>query len=91
MLNYTVCEVEFSDGKVKEYVTNVIAENMLTRVNFEGFTTTMIEEIINYDRDETTAAHMKDKYVKTYSNQRRLRKSTAVWKMWVLWKDRTES
>eukprot|EP00957_Ditylum_brightwellii_P177584 13526412-Ditylum_brightwellii.AAC.1 len=37
---------------------------MLTQVDYEGFTTTMMEEIINHDRDENTAANIKDKYVK---------------------------
>eukprot|EP00957_Ditylum_brightwellii_P203527 15335063-Ditylum_brightwellii.AAC.1 len=40
MLNSTVYEVEFLDGKVKEYAGNVIAKNMLTQVDFEEFTTT---------------------------------------------------
>eukprot|EP00957_Ditylum_brightwellii_P030317 2296053-Ditylum_brightwellii.AAC.1 len=45
MLNSAVYEVEFPGGKVKEYAANVIAKNMLTQVDFEGFTTTMIEGI----------------------------------------------
>eukprot|EP00957_Ditylum_brightwellii_P196209 14950317-Ditylum_brightwellii.AAC.1 len=77
MLNSTVYKLEFPDREVKEYAANVIAENMLTQVNYEGFTTTMMEEIINHDRDENTAVHIRDKYVKTYLNQRRLQKSTA--------------
>eukprot|EP00957_Ditylum_brightwellii_P209841 15363496-Ditylum_brightwellii.AAC.1 len=64
---------------------------MLTQVDYEGFTTTMMEEIIDHDRDENTAVHVKDKYVKTYSNQRRLRKSTPGWKLQILWKDKSES
>ena len=31
--NSMICEVEFSDRKVKEYVANVIAENMLSQVD----------------------------------------------------------
>ena len=91
MLSSTIYEVEFPDGEVKDYAANVIAENMLTQVDYEGFTTTMMEGIIDHDRDENTAVHIKDKYVKTYSNQRRLRKSTAGWKLQILWKDKSES
>eukprot|EP00957_Ditylum_brightwellii_P053513 4055468-Ditylum_brightwellii.AAC.1 len=40
---------------------------------------------------ENTTVHMKDKYVMTYSNQRRLRNSTAGWKLQILWKDKSES
>eukprot|EP00957_Ditylum_brightwellii_P211595 15366351-Ditylum_brightwellii.AAC.3 len=60
-------------------------------VDFEGFTTTMMEGIIDNERDEKTTAHMKDKCVRTYSNQRRPRNSTKGWKLQILWKDKSES
>eukprot|EP00957_Ditylum_brightwellii_P091237 6946429-Ditylum_brightwellii.AAC.1 len=60
-------------------------------MDFEEFTTTMIEGIMDHDRDETTAVHIKDKYVKTYSNQNYLRKTTAGWKLQIQWKDKSES
>eukprot|EP00957_Ditylum_brightwellii_P034411 2610571-Ditylum_brightwellii.AAC.1 len=40
--NSTVYEVEFPEGEVN-------AKNMLMQVDFEGFTTTMMEEIIDHD------------------------------------------
>eukprot|EP00957_Ditylum_brightwellii_P142780 10879341-Ditylum_brightwellii.AAC.1 len=64
---------------------------MLTQVDYEGFITTMMEGMIDHDRDENNAVHIEDKYVKTYSNQRRLRKSTVEWKLQILWKDKSES
>eukprot|EP00957_Ditylum_brightwellii_P160779 12240145-Ditylum_brightwellii.AAC.1 len=91
MLKSTVYRVEFPGGEVKEYAANAIAENMLMQVDFEGFTTTIMEGIIDHDRDKNTAVHIKDKYVRTYSNQRRLRKSTSGWKLQILWKDKSES
>eukprot|EP00957_Ditylum_brightwellii_P054478 4127747-Ditylum_brightwellii.AAC.1 len=91
MLNSTVYEVEFPDGKVKEYAVNVIAKKMLMQVDFEGFITTMIKGIMGHDRDETTDVHIKDKCVETYSNQNRLRKTTSGWKLQVIWKDNSES
>eukprot|EP00957_Ditylum_brightwellii_P065317 4954142-Ditylum_brightwellii.AAC.1 len=51
MLNSMIYEVEFSAGKVKDYARNVIAENMLTQIGYEGFTTTMMEVIIDYVKD----------------------------------------
>eukprot|EP00957_Ditylum_brightwellii_P023635 1783714-Ditylum_brightwellii.AAC.1 len=62
---------------------------MLKHVDFEGFTATMIEGIIDHDRDERTAVHKKDKYVRTYSNQRRQGNFTAGWKLQILWNDKT--
>eukprot|EP00957_Ditylum_brightwellii_P052013 3945376-Ditylum_brightwellii.AAC.1 len=60
MLNSTIYKVEFPDVEVKEYAANMIAKNMLTQVDYEGFTTTMMDGIINHDRDENTAAHIRD-------------------------------
>ena len=49
MLNSMIYEIEFPDGQVKEYAANVIAENMLTQVDSEGYyATTMLEAIIDH-------------------------------------------
>eukprot|EP00957_Ditylum_brightwellii_P188268 14332330-Ditylum_brightwellii.AAC.1 len=50
----------------------------------------MIEGIIDLDKNEKVAVHIKEMYVQIYSNQRRLRKSTEGWKLKVLWKDNSE-
>eukprot|EP00957_Ditylum_brightwellii_P093216 7098062-Ditylum_brightwellii.AAC.1 len=60
MLNSTIYKVKFLDGEVKDYAANVITENMLTRVDYEGFTTTMMKGIINHDRNENTTVHIRD-------------------------------
>ena len=90
-LNSVVYEIEFPDGQVKEYVANVIAENMLTQVDSKGFAVTMMEGIIDYKRDEATAVPKSDKYVETKRGHRRLQKTTAGWKLLVLWADGSES
>ena len=48
ILNSMTYKVEFIDGKVREYLANVIEENMLSRVDSEGFSTTMMEWIVDY-------------------------------------------
>ena len=50
-LNSMTYEVEFLDGQVQEYSANVIAENMLTRVDSEGFSTTLMEGIVDCHKD----------------------------------------
>ena len=47
-LNSMIYEVEFPDGQVKEYAANVIAENMLTQVDAEGYLTMMLKNIIDF-------------------------------------------
>ena len=84
-------EVEFVDGQVQEYSANVIAENMLTRVDSEGFSTTLMEGIVDCHKAESVAVTKVDKYVYTKSGQWHLRKMTAGWDMLVRLKGQTES
>ena len=60
-LNTMIYEVEFPDGTLKEYAANVIAENMLTQVDSDGFSLTMLEGIIDYRKDESQAVSKADK------------------------------
>ena len=91
VLNSIIYDVEFPDGTIKEYSANVIAENMLSQVDSDGFSMTVMEGIINHQMDETTAVHKDDRYIVTPSGQRRLRKTTIGWKLLVKWKDGSES
>ena len=36
------------DSQVQEYAANLIAENMLTQVDTDGFSTTLMEGIVDY-------------------------------------------
>jgi len=91
ILNSIIYEVELPDGQIKEYAANVIAENMLSQVDSEGNSTTLIQAIVDYKKDEATAVPKSDKWVITRRGQRRLRKSTAGWKLLVQWKDGSET
>jgi hypothetical protein len=87
MLNTIMYEVEFPDGQLKEYAANVIAKNMLTQVDSDGFSLTMMEAIIDHRKDETVAVPMADKYLTTPSGQKRLQKTTVGWSLLVKWAD----
>ena len=52
-LNSLGYEAKFPDGYVKEYSANIIAENMLTQVDSYGYSLTMINAIIDYERDDS--------------------------------------
>jgi hypothetical protein len=90
ILNSIVYDVEFPDGQVKEYAANIIAENMLSQVDSEGYSTSLIQGILDYKKDEATAVPKSDKWVVTSRGHRRLRKSTAGWKLLVQWTDGVE-
>jgi hypothetical protein len=90
-LNTMIYEVEFPDGQIKEYAANVIAENMLTQVDSDGFSLMMMEAITDYRKDEATAINKTDKYLTTPSGQKRMRKTTIGWTLLVKWADSSET
>jgi hypothetical protein len=91
IMNSIVYEVEFPDGELREYATNILAEKMLSQVDYEGQNIMLMRDIIDYKKDEAMAVPIKDKYLTTKSGQRRLRKTTQGWSFLVSWKDGTES
>ena len=90
-LNLIMYEVELVDGRIKEYRVNIIAEKMLTQVDSDFFSQTLMEGIIDYKHDDLIATPKAEKYITTGSGQRRLWKTTAGWKLLVKWKDESES
>ena len=90
-LNSMLYDVEFPNGTVKEYSANVIAENMITQVDSDGFTITTMKVIIDHEKDETTAISKQDMYITTSRGQRRLKKTITGWKLLVEQMDGSES
>ena len=82
-MNSIIYDVEFPDGTIKEYSTNVIAENMLSQVDSDGFTVTVMEGIIDHKVDANNAVQKVEKYISTHSGQKKLRKTTTGWKLLV--------
>ena len=68
-------EVEFIDSQVKEYEANIIAENMLSQVDSDGYSLMLMEGIV--------AVSMEDKYIMTMTGQQRLMKTMARWDLLV--------
>ena len=89
VLNSMTYDVEFSDGAIREYAANVIAENMFAQVDTEGHMHTILDGILDFRKSEN-ATPMAKKYVQTSSGQRRMRKSTAGWQLLIAWKDGSE-
>ena len=50
MLNYMIYEVYFPRGQVKEYETKVITKNMLSQVDNKGYSFTIVDSIVDYNR-----------------------------------------
>ena len=86
-----IYEVDFDDGHVKEYSTNTIDDNMLTQVDSDGFTLTMMTGIIDYWKDVETSVTKDGKYIATKCGQKNIRETTVVWQLMVQWRDQSES
>ena len=89
-LNTMTYDIEFPDGQVKEYGANIIAENMLTQVDSDGYSLSLIDSIIDHQRDSSQAIPIEDKHITTKSGQKRLRKTTKRWKLLIKWKDKSK-
>ena len=90
-LNTITYDVEFPDGQVKEYGTNIIAENMLTQVDLDGYSLSLMDSIIDHQRNPSQAIPIEDKYITTKSRQKWLRKTTKGWKLLIKWKDKSKA
>eukprot|EP00957_Ditylum_brightwellii_P081433 6194205-Ditylum_brightwellii.AAC.1 len=60
MMNMMIYNVEFSDGQVREYAANIITENMLTQVDTDGYTKTLMDSIVDYKKDDGVAMAKSD-------------------------------
>lgn len=64
---------------------------MITQVDSDGYSKSMMQAIIDYEKDPAKAVPKEDKYVVTKRGNKRLRITTSGWKLLVQWKDGTES
>ena len=90
-LNSVVYEVEFKDGQVKEYAANVIAENMMSQVDIDGYSVTRVKAVVDHRKDPEVAVAKEDGYVTTKSGIKRPRKTTKGWQLMMQWGDDSES
>ena len=60
-LNSIMYAVELADGTIKEYGANIIAENMITQVDSNGFSLMLMEGIIDFKHDNLIATPKTEK------------------------------
>ena len=54
LLNTFLYDVEFLDGEVRRYAVNIIAENVLSRCDADGFYTNVMVTVLYHKRDGTS-------------------------------------
>jgi hypothetical protein len=87
ILDTQTYEVEFPNGQVAKYSANVIAENMYTQCNAEGNQYLLLNEIVNWQQDNSKAIKIEDKYVYSYNGNHHYCKMTKGWMLCVKWND----
>jgi hypothetical protein len=91
ILDTRVFEVQFSDGYVSKYMTNVIAENIYATVDDDGFEALLLHEIIDHWVDCTTALDNDNALNTPFNGNISRRRTTKGWELCVEWKDGSTS
>ena len=80
-------EIEFNDGQIEVLPANIIAENILSRVDEESKRQSMMDEIIDH-RSSNQAVRKENGYVHNpHNGYKGRRKTTKGWDLCVQWKD----
>jgi len=91
ILDTRVYEVEFSDGHVAEFSTNVIAENIYAMIDDEGHETTLFKAIIDHRCDTSKAISQQEAWITTHNGNRVPRRTTIGWELCIQWSDGSTS
>jgi hypothetical protein len=83
-------EVEFTDGTVERYATNVISKNMYAQVDDEGNMFQLLDEIMDHKNDDT-AINIANGTVTLANGNVKPKITTQGWQLLVLWKDKSTS
>ena len=88
-MNTTIYDVEFPDGEIREYGSNVIAENMYFQVDAEGYRYQLLCNIVDHKPDGNSI-HPNNLYINTKSGHKRMRQTTSGWNLLVQWNNGTQ-
>ena len=86
ILSTAIYKVESPDGTINEYSANIIAENLYSQVDDDGYNFDLLYEIVGYRKDQT-AVESKDGYFTTKSGTKRKVITTKGWQLHVQWEN----
>ena len=90
-LDTMIYEVEFPNGKLKQYAETFISKNMLNQVNSGIYSLSMMESITYYIKGDAISIPKINKCPTTTSGQKILKKTAVGWSLLVKWDDGSES
>jgi hypothetical protein len=91
ILDTRVFEVQFPDGHIAEYSTNVLAENLYSMVDDEGYETSIFKRIVDHRCDSSKALSKQEAWITSYNGNKVPRYTTKGWDMCVEWCDGSTS
>ena len=89
ILDTRIYQVEFPDGAVAEYSANIIAENILSQVDSDGYTHNFLSETLGH-RSNSEAVMVEDGLIHSKSGLKPII-TTKGWEIYVKWKDQSTS
>ena len=90
ILDTRVYEIEFEDGRVREYAANLVAENIYAQVDSEGREYQLLEDICDHKSDGS-AVQKADGMIQGKNGNLHKKKTTKGWQLLVNWKDGSSS
>ena len=88
MLNNIIYDVESADGTIKEYATNIIAQNIYAAMFDDGKCRQVLESVLNHRTDQDALPKSKNIISKTGKHQ--ICKTTIGWSILVKWENGEE-
>ena len=85
LLNSRQYEIEYLDGTTEVLTANIIAENLLAQVDYQGHRHSMIYEIEEHQKNSDVVPIEKGTIL-TPSGLQRKRRTTKGWEFYVRWK-----
>jgi hypothetical protein len=79
-----------SDGSIEDYDANTIAEAMYSQVDDEGKSYILLEDIIDFNSDDT-AVKKANMYITSKNGNKPIKPTTKGWKLCISWKDGSSS
>ena len=90
LLDSSTYEVQFEDGSVDRYHANIIAENIYSRIDSEGHSQYMLDEILDHKSDDT-ALRQSEGFTVGSKGEQIPKQTTRGWKLLIRLKDHSTS
>ncbi len=81
-----LCQVQFPEGQVEEFSTNIIAQNLYSQIDNEGHHFILLDKILDYGKDDDAIPY-ENRFVISNNGNIYKRQTTKGWHLCVQWKD----